>query len=315
MNKSELILKCKELGIKGVSSKTKDEIVSILEKHKFIKENVLMKELLSKTPKDKVRKVCKNCHELGHYSKSAICKINIDKNNKLKEKIKLYILSQNGFDKTIDDYCNELSVLLDITPNLCKTLYNEIPLNDLLNRQMDISDYLTTKLSKQCNECNKTLLCIQANSHRMWKGVEICDTCWCNHEEERDFLWKQIKTYKKTLCEICCITQTTRERFHYDHLNMFIKGNSICSMVNDGETIEDIYSEIDKCHILCLPCHHLVTDIEHKFGFSRIKQTLTRKLNQSEITQEEYDTQTLYYQTIYEEKMNYIYEELKQIYL
>lgn len=314
MNKSELILKCKELGIKGASSKTKDEIVCILEKHKFIKENVLMEELLSKTPKDKVRKVCKNCHELGHYSKSAICKINIDKNNKLKEKIKLYILSQNGFDKTIDDYCNELSVLLDITPNLCKTLYNEIPLNDLLNRQINISDYLTTKLSKQCNECNKMLLCIQANSHRIWKGTEICDTCWCNREEERDFMWTQIKIYKKTQCEICCITQTSGERFHYDHLNMFIKGNSICSMVNDGETIEDIYFEIDKCHILCLPCHHLVTDIEHKFGFTRIKQTLTRKLNQSEITQEEYDTQTLHYQTIYEEKMNYIYEELKQIY-
>jgi hypothetical protein len=58
----------------------------------------------------------------------------------------------------------------------------------------------------------------------------------------------------------------------------------------------------------------LVTDIEHKCGFTRIKQTLTRKLNQSEITLEEYDEQTLYYQKIYEEKMNFIYEELKQIF-
>lgn len=65
MNKSELISKCKELGIKGVSSKTKDEILSIIENH--TSENVLMKELLSKTPKDKPRKVCKKCHEIRSY--------------------------------------------------------------------------------------------------------------------------------------------------------------------------------------------------------------------------------------------------------
>ena len=122
MSKSDLILKCKELGIKGVSSKTKDEILFIIENHTSVKENVLMKELLSKTPKDKLRKVCKKCHELGHISTSTICKINMDKHNRLKEKIKIFILSQNDFEKTIDDYCLELSVLLDITPNLCKSL-------------------------------------------------------------------------------------------------------------------------------------------------------------------------------------------------
>lgn len=312
MNKSELISKCRELGIKGVSSKTKDEIILIIENHTPIKENILMKELLSKTPKDKQRKVCKKCHELGHNSNSITCKINIDKNNKLKDKIKNFILSQNEFEKTIEDYCNELSILLDITPNLCRSLYNEIPLNELLNRQIDINHYLTTKLSKPCNQCNKTILFIQTNTQRMWKGLEICDTCWISYEEERNFIWKQIRTYKKIQCEICSVIQNTYERFHYDHLNMFNKGNSICSMVNEGETIEHIYSEIDKCHILCLPCHHLVTDIENKLGFTRIKQTLTRKLNQNEITQKEYEKQTIYYQNIYKEKMKFIYEELKQ---
>ena len=82
-------------------------------------------------------------------------------------------------------------------------------------------------------------------------------------------------------------------------------------MVNEGLNIEEIYSEIDKCQILCLSCHHIVTDIEHRLGFTRIKQTLTRNLNQCEITEEEYNKQTLYYQNIYEEKMRNIYEELK----
>jgi len=82
-------------------------------------------------------------------------------------------------------------------------------------------------------------------------------------------------------------------------------------MVNECVNIEEIYSEIDKCQILCLSCHHIVTDIEHKLGFTRIKQTLTRKLNQSEITEEEYNKQTQYYQNIYEEKMKFVYKELK----
>ena len=327
MNKSDLLLKCKEMGIKGVSSKTKNEILLLMEEHEQKKEQLnfdttenkltdVMKELIKKTQKDKQRKVCKNCNELGHNTTSIDCKLIIDKNNKLKQKIKNYILSQDCLeDKNIEDYCVELSVLLDITPNLCKSLYNEIPLNELLNRQMNINIYLTNinKLSKKCNECKKNIVCIQTNTHRIWKGNDICDTCWSKYEDYRKLIWEKIKAYKTIQCEICCSIQRhiNSERYHYDHLNMFNKGNSICSMVNECVNIEEIYSEIDKCQILCLSCHHIVTDIEHKLGFTRIKQTLTRKLNQSEITEEEYNKQTQYYQNIYEEKMNFIYKELK----
>jgi len=328
MNKSVLLLKCKEIGIKGVSSKTKNEILLLIEEHEQKKEQLnsnitenkltdVLKELIKKTPKDKQRKVCKNCNELGHNTRSSDCKLIIDKNNKLKQKIKNYILSQDCLeDKNIEDYCLELSILLDITPNMCKSLYNEIPLNELLNRQMNINIYLTNinQLSKKCNECNKNIVCIQTNTHRIWKGNYICDTCWSKYEDYRKLIWENIKTYKTIKCEICCSIQThVTERYHYDHLNMFNKGNSICSMVNECVNIEEIYSEIDKCQILCLSCHHIVTDIEHKLGFTRIKQTLTRKLNQSEITEEEYNKQTRYYQNIYEEKMKFIYKELKTL--
>jgi hypothetical protein len=327
MNKSDLLLKCKEIGIKGVSSKTKNEILLLMEEHEQKKEQLnsnitenkltdVIKELIKKTPKDKQRKVCKNCNELGHNTTSIDCKLIIDKNDKLKQKIKNYILSQDCLeDKNIEDYCVELSVLLDITPNLCKSLYNVIPLNELLNRQMNINIYLTNinQLSKKCNECKKNIVCIQTNTHRIWKGNDICDTCWSKYEDYRKLIWEKIKAYKTIQCEICCSIQThiITERYHYDHLNMFNKGNSICSMVNECVSIEEIYSEIDKCQILCLSCHHIVTDIEHKLGFTRIKQTLTRKLNQSEITKEEYNKQTQYYQNIYEEKMKFIYKELK----
>jgi len=326
MNKSELLLKCKEMGIKGVSSKTKSEILLLMEEHEQKKEqpnyNIIgnkltdiMKELIKKTPKDKQRKVCKNCNELGHNTTSVVCKLIIDKNNKVKQKIKNYILSQDCLeDKNIEDYCAELSVLLDITPNLCKSLYNEIPLHELLNKHMNLNIYLTNinQLSKKCNECNKNLVCIQANTNRIWKGNELCDTCWSNYEDYRKLIWEKIKAYIPIHCEICSKIQThISERYHFDHLNMFNKGNSIWSMVNEGVNMEEIYSEIDKCQILCLSCHHIVTDIEHKLGFTRIKQSLTRKLNKSELTEEEYNTQTQYYQNIYEEKMEIIYSELK----
>ena len=65
MNKSELLQKCKEMGIKGVSSKTKSEILLIIKEQEQKKENTqinfniienkltdLLKELIIKTPKD-----------------------------------------------------------------------------------------------------------------------------------------------------------------------------------------------------------------------------------------------------------------------
>jgi hypothetical protein len=329
MNRTDLLQKCKEMGIKGVSSKTKKELLLIINENENEKEqsyhvnistntltNVL-NELIIKIPKDKLRKVCKNCYELGHNKTSTFCKINIDRNNKLKQKIKKYILSSNWLEeKSIDEYCIELSVLLEITPSLCKTLYNEIPLDELLDRDIDMEIYLKNmnQLSKRCNECNKKIICIQSNTNHIWNGNDICDTCWSNHESERNLIWEQIIAYKPIQCEICNSIKThPTERYHYDHLNMFNKDKSVCSMVNECVNIEEIFSEIDKCQILCLSCHHIVTDIERKLGFTRIKQMLTRNLNNCEITEEEYNKQTQHYQKIYEEKMKDVYKELKLV--
>ena len=198
---------------------------------------------------------------------------------------------------------------------MCRTLYREIPPNEMLDRKMNINTYINNinQLIKKCNECNKNIICIQTNTNRIWKEKDICDTCWSKYEDYRELIWEKIKTYKLTQCGICNNTQTHRdERYHYDHLNMFDKSDSICNMVKEGINIGDIYSEIDKCQILCLSCHHIVTYIECKLGFTLIKQTLTKKLNKNEITEDEYNKQKLYYQKIYEEKMKHVYKELKR---
>lgn len=331
MNKTELLQKCKELGMKGITSKNKNELLLLLKEHEAKTQkpslnldapakkeppfNAVLQQLLSQIPKDKLRKVCKKCYELGHSITSINCKVNVEHNNKLKQKIQKYILSQNCLDdKTTDDYCNELSSILEISPNLCKTLYNEIPPHYLLNRPMDLETYFTNinQLSKICADCNKSIICIQTNTQHIWKGNTICDSCWANYSTLRKIMWDKIKLYKKIQCAICDNVQNViEERYHYDHLNMFNKDKSIFSMVNEGIDIDDIYLEIDKCQILCLSCHHIVTDIENKLGFTRIKQALTRSLNQSEITQDHYNTQIQMYQHIYEEKMTHIYKEIQ----
>jgi len=294
MRKEYLLKMCKEMNIKAVSSKNKEELVSLIRKKKeelvkseanpllddvqLIKSEVnpLFEELIKNTPKDKHRKVCKNFNELGHTVTSTECKLNIEKNKKLRDKIKKYILSQNCLeDKTTEEYCVELSVVLDITPNHCRLLYNEIPLDDLLDRKIDFTQYLVKEI-KKCYECDTDLLIIQINTHRIWKNTDICDSCWCKYSQERKIIWEQIKKYKQVQCVICSNVQKYKEeRFHYDHLNMFDKNKSVCTMVNEGINIEEIYDEIYKCQIVCLQCHHMVTDIEHKLGFTRIKQSLT----------------------------------------
>jgi len=287
------------------------EFIRLVFKLLFTK-NVLI-ELLNKTPKNKKRKVCSQCHELGHGIVSMICKINIDKNNNLRNKIKEHILSQDLLTENNEEL-QELSKKFNISFHLCQKLYYEIPSEELLNRTIDIDLYLRTIKEKsiKCYECDKDLNCIQIKTNRIWKENKICDTCWCKYDDERNKLWEKVIKYKPIQCKICCSIKLYQgERYHYDHINMFDKDNSICNMVNEGIDIEDIYKEIDKCQILCLRCHHIVTELENKLGFTRMKMTLNKQIKYGKKTEEEYDKIKLSCQKIYKEKMLDIYEKIK----
>ena len=150
--------------------------------------------------------------------------------------------------------------------------------------------------------------------YRQWKGEIYCDKCWYAYENEREVLWKTINTYKDFTCCMCYYTKSCdADRFHFDHLNMFDKGNSISSMINEGVCINDILAEIDKCQIVCISCHAIITDIEQKLGFIRIKQNLTRMKNNGELSNDAYTENIIKYQSIYEEKMKSVYMEIKHL--
>ena len=92
---------------------------------------------------------------------------------------------------------------------------------------------------------------------------------------------------------------------------MFDKGDNIYNMVMEGVPLENIYQEIDKCQILCISCHQIITHMERALGFTKQKITLTRKINNNEITPDEYEQQLQKYKTIYDEIMVPIYESIK----
>ena len=45
-------------------------------------------------------------------------------------------------------------------------------------------------------------------------------------------------------------------------------------MVKSGAPMDDIYREMDKCQLLCISCHKIVTKMEHQCGFVRLKKQM-----------------------------------------
>ena len=91
---------------------------------------------------------------------------------------------------------------------------------------------------------------------------------------------------------------------------MFDKTDSVCCMINNGTEIENIKSEVDKCEVVCKPCHDLITKLEGKYPFKRVKSNLTRKFNLKEISGNEYETQKNKWDIIYRATMSEIYNKL-----
>ena len=287
--------------------------INIMDDPKCLFKSTVISEL--KGLKQKSRKYCKDCGGYGHSNMIQLaCPIKIMNDNIMRNRIKRYILNID----CLMDYQNEelfeiLSKTLRISVNTCKRLYSEIPIDELIDRMMDIDKYIKNIKKTKCYECECDLQDITKN--RVWKDNTLCDRCWFLHKEERDWLWERSIAYRKIECVICGKEKISDgERFHYDHINMFDKSDSICCMVDKGCSIAEIFLEIDKCQILCMPCHHTVTEIESRLCFTRIKTSLTKRFNSEEISEQEYINEKKKYEEIYEKKMIRIYEKLRNIY-
>ncbi len=72
-------------------------------------------------------------------------------------------------------------------------------------------------------------------------------------------------------CSFCGDKHT---RMHFDHINMFDKNDCVSSMAYRGCSKEEIIEEVNKCQLLCVPCHDKITRIERRNGFITKKQQL-----------------------------------------
>jgi hypothetical protein len=256
---------------------------------------------------------CSSCGEYGHKNiKNNECSIKLAEQQMLRNQIKRYILDTPiSRSHGIEEILSQIAHKLGIKITNATSLYKDINPYDLLDRKIEIQKIIDEQEKIQCSSCNKEMVLTSTDSIHKWKSNNLCDKCWCKFNSERDELWVKIQEYKRIVCVVCGEEKKYRnERYHFDHINMFDKQSSICTMVNCGDETDDIFREIDKCQIVCKHCHDIITSIENRLGFTRIKSTLTRRLNSEEITEDQYNDEKKVLQKIYENKMAKIYEEL-----
>jgi hypothetical protein len=180
-----------------------------------------------------------------------------------------------------------LSQRFDRTEIYLRNLYNKIvPAADHMRLSLDsLSDELMMELMEKeghdCIKCHSRMYC----PPKRWDGAEYCGVCHSRcFSDEITSRWKMVNEYarstSKDKCNICYVGATYNkeigDRFHFDHVNMFEKSESICTMVMTGVPLSSIYMELDVCQLLCVSCHGLVTTLERRFGFMRMKNNMTR---------------------------------------
>jgi 5-methylcytosine-specific restriction endonuclease McrA len=167
--------------------------------------------------------------------------------------------------------------------------------------------------------------CVACHHHhysvpRHWEERQYCHECHTQlfrvQIQER---WLEIREYAlktdKDSCTICGKVAVYNKEmgncFHFDHLNMFEKSESICVMVQSGHPMSSIYRELDQCQILCTSCHRIVTEIERRSGFMRLKGNMTREYKKIE-NEEEMEKKKEESMRMYGEFMETVYHHLRQ---
>ena len=208
----------------------------------------------------------------------------------------------------------------------------EINIRNMYNKLIESSEHITLCLEKcskdvifdllksnmhSCTSCIKTFY----SQPKVWQDKEYCDVCYTtNFKDEIIERWEMIKEYSKSnakdYCNICHMSVEYNNqigtRFHFDHLNMFEKSDSICNLVRNGSDIEYIFKELEQCQVLCVSCHCLITQIENKCGFTRLKCNITRQYNKDKDEETKIKQEKEYLEK-YKTCMSSVYDTLRDI--
>ncbi len=276
----------------------------------------IMEEI--KRMKIKKYEVCMICY---NFHKENECKVIKDRNERIKRKI-IKILYEKGIKEEIN--IKQIAKEYETYEKEVKKIYEEIEEDIILDiiEKTNIDDIVKNELlqtSYRCEECNNIKYNMNISGSK-WRNKIICDKCYIKYDDEINIIKEQINEYiKEKKCEICGIKQEhKRERYQFDHKNMFDKNNSVCVMIKEGYGIEEIKKEIDKCQLVCISCHSVITSMESKLKFIKLKMNLTRKINNENIENvenmeniENIEKKKKYYE-LYNKKINEVYKLLKE---
>ena len=130
------------------------------------------------------------------------------------------------------------------------------------------SDYVK---ASSCEVCGGVTI----GGYKLYEGRITCGLC-------RNYLEKKLtpetveflRESNGRPCVFCGVVDVVK---NYDHTNIFNKTGSICVMVDNGCSYEEIRTEVEKCQVVCVPCHRKITSYEHKCGFIKKKRAFNKK--------------------------------------
>lgn len=123
-------------------------------------------------------------------------------------------------------------------------------------------------MKKSCDRCGADVY----SALRKWGTSRICRGCYAEVFPPHCAALNQWMTKVGLVeCAFCKKPRVNPSEFHFDHINMFKKEDTVCRMLFDGEDLDAIKAEIQKCQLLCICCHAMVTKFERKLGFIQLK--------------------------------------------
>ena len=162
-----------------------------------------------------------------------------------------------------------------------------------LIEEFDIESYIDSISLRKCMDCDMMILCNDRCSP--------CRKIYMEAKNKRIMEYVDSKGMNK--CNFCGVPRLDDccTGFHFDHINMFLKTGTVGQMIGNDTDDSKIIEEIDKCQLLCVSCHLLVTKIEVKCGFTQKKIKLNKGIGNLEELVAEYDM-----------VMGPVYEEIKE---
>jgi hypothetical protein len=178
--------------------------------------------------------------------------------------------------------------------------------------EMSHDEYMNI-FDKMCTgNCTKCGIGIYGE-RKYWISELVCGKCHV-HLRNCD-VSTEFKIYIDSVYGRGCAFCGQKEgRFHLDHINMFTKEHNVCEMLDMGNDEEKIRQEIDKCQLLCISCHYIVTRYEQRAGFHNEKRVLTRMKRKYGADSEVYQQKKMSLISNYDNIMTEVYARIRALF-